>query len=180
MGFLVLVILTSGCVSIGADVLNLGDESANFTEINENGNIIISASGVSFKCPSNWFANVVKDGEKTSIAVCKSTNSSFQPQFMVDITPNKGMSEQEAINEVETNIINSYEKVSSNTTTIDGNKAYDNIFKVNDPLAGQTKHEFIYFVKNEKTYVITFSALDKDFDKEKANFDIILKSFKVQ
>lgn len=34
--------------------------------------------------------------------------------------------------------------------------------------------------ENGKTYIITFSALDKDFGKEKANFDMILNSFKIQ
>lgn len=180
MGFVVSIVLISGCVSIGGEVLNVGDDSTNFTEVDESGNITISAGGVSFKCPYNWFGNVVKDGEKTSIAVCQSSNSSFQPQFMVDITPNNGMSEQEAIDKVEKDIFIGYKKVSSSIITIDGNNAYESIFTVNDPVVGQIKSEYIYFVKNGKTYVITFSAVDKDFDKEKGNFDIILYSFKVQ
>lgn len=153
------------CVRWGIfDVINIGDESGNFTELNKTANNTYSVDGISFKCPDNWSVGILKEDGMTTIAACQSSNSSFQPQFTVDITPNKGMSEQEAINKVKNNIPNVYEKVSSNITTIDGNKAYKSIFKANDPVTGQSKQEYIYFVKNWKTYVITFSAVDKDFD----------------
>lgn len=60
---------------------------------------------------------------------------------------------------------------------INGENAFKDVILFNDT---NERFEYIYFVKNGKTYVINFSALDKDFDKEKTNFDVILKSFKIQ
>jgi len=91
------------------------------------------------------------------------------------------MSEQEAINQVKNDVIVDGKKVSSNTITIDGSKAYNDIFRSNsDDDSVAMKFERIYFVKNGKTYLITFSAANKDFYKEKQNFDTVLNSFKVQ
>jgi len=88
------------------------------------------------------------------------------------------MSEQEIVNYTQIYFPKGYQQISSNIITIDGNKANQNIIVVND-IVVKTISEQVYFIKNEKTYFITFTTADKDFDKEKANFDIILNSFKV-
>ncbi len=182
VGILILAVLSSGCVSIGgfAQVLNLGDKSSNFTELNKTPNGTYSIASVTFKCPDSWAVSTFNNNGKTTIAAVQINESSFQPQFMIDIIPNKNNSEQEAVNQAKNEIYFGYKKISDNMTTIDGNKAYESIYAINDPIAGKSKFELIYFVKNGKTYIITFSAANKDFDKEKANFDMILKSFKVQ
>lgn len=191
IAILVLVILVAGC-------LDNGDDSGNVTMLNKTANGTYSAAGVSFKCPDNWAVDMINEnGNITIVAVpihelntsetktigpfkfegISTTLSSTDPQFEVHILPNKGKSEQEAINEIKNEYIALGNKISSEKTTIDDEKAYKDVMLFNDT---DERFEYIYFVKNGKTYLITFSTLDKDFDKEKANFDMILNSFKVQ
>ncbi len=204
IGFLVLIVLSSGCISVGgfADVLNIGDESGNFTELNKTANNTYSVDGVSFKCPDNWSVGVLKEDGITTIAAAPqlresnttaSTStfgpfgfesggvawSSANPQFKVDIISNNGISEQEAINQVKNDMLPGGDKISSENITIDGENAFKDVLVLNDTEVIE-RFEYIYFVKNGKTYLITFSAADKDFDKEKKNFNIILNTFKVQ
>jgi exopolysaccharide biosynthesis protein len=89
------------------------------------------------------------------------------------------MPEQEAINLVRTENSEVGNKISSNMIAVNGENAYKDVIISND-IEESIKFEYIYFIKNGKTYLITFSARAKDFDKEKANFDMILKSFKIQ
>lgn len=158
--------------------------------------------GISFKCPDNWSVGVIKEKGSTILVaapllresniISVSTSglfgfqsggvawSSADAQFEVDIIFNNGMSEQESINKVKWEMLPAGNKISSENITIDGENAFKDILILNSTEIIIERFECIYFVKNQKTYLIIFSALDKDFDKEKANFDMILNSFKVQ
>lgn len=138
----------------------------------KNGNITIVAVPI----------HVLNNSETKKIGPFKfeeaSTTLSFtNPQFELQITPNNDISEQEAINRVRNENLALGSKISSDEIIINGENAFKDVILFNDT---NERFEYIYFVKNGKTYLITFSALDKDFDKEKANFDVILKSFKIQ
>lgn len=180
----------------------LNEDTSNFTELNSTNNGTYYVGGVSFKCPDNWSVGVLNENGNISIVAStvhtvtpskstqigpfgfesgSSTFSSDEPQFEIDISPNNGMSEQEAINQVKNDVPVDGKKVSSSTITVDGNKAYKDLIITNsDGYSVAMKFEQIYFVKNGKTYLVTFSAAEKDFDKEKSNFDMILNSFKIQ
>lgn len=185
------------------NVLSTDDSSGNFTMLNKTVNNTYSVEGVSFKCPDNWNVGVIKEKGSTIIVVAPQLHesdttsastsglfgfqsggvawSSVDAQFEVDIIFNNGMSEQEAINKVKGEMIPAGNKISSENITIDGENAIKDVLVLN---CTETeiidRFECVYFVKNEKTYLLTFSALDKNFNKEKANFDMILNSFKVQ
>jgi hypothetical protein len=153
---------------------------------------------VSFKCPDNWF--VIHDNLNGNITIVASpihesnttetkkigpfefevlvSNLSFtDPKFEVDITPNNGISEQKTINKAKNEYMPSGNKIYTEKIVIGGQNSIKAVVIFNDT---NERFEYICFVKNGKTYLITSSALSKDFNKEKANFDIILKSFQVQ
>lgn len=75
--------------------------------------------------------------------------------------------------------IPNYQKISDGTLTVDGVTAYERIHKVNVD-STQKQERAVWLEKNGTIYVILCGALPEDFDKEKANFDIIINSFKVQ
>jgi hypothetical protein len=186
----------------------LNEDMDNITELNNTNNSTYSVDGVSFKCPDNWSVSVLNENgiisivaspvqivnESASSQVISTITSTLfgfvtsdvilsydSPQFEVDISHNNGISEQEAINQVKNDVPVDGKKVSSSTITVDGNKAYNDIFITSsDEDSVAMKFEQICFVKNGKTYLMTFSAAEKDFDKEKKNFNMILNSFKVQ
>jgi len=193
IAILVLVILISGC-------LNNSDDSGNFSMLNRTDNGTYSVAGVSFKCPDNWFVSTDNVNGNIDImaspihALNTSEIKSFgpfkvggfgtvltfdDPQFEVHIIPNSGNSVREAINRVKNDYMASGNKISNSKIMVGGNEAFKDIIVSNDVNDEYMRFEYIYFVKNNETYLITFSARDKDFDKEKANFDMILNSFKV-
>lgn len=167
---LVLVVLTSGCTSINEFVKNL----------NNTGNKTYSGNGVSFNYPENW--SIDNDKARNKIFVYK--NVSFnQVQFMVQIIYNNGMAEQGAINNIRESsfAFPGWTRISNNTLTVDGKTAYEDVFNVNDTHYSEImRFDQMCFVKNENTYVMILEAPDKEFDKEKPNFDIIVNSFKVK
>ena len=152
IGNLVFVVLISGCTSINDFIKSSGNGS--FSEYN-----------VSFNYPNGWFA--FADNQTGSKSISVSKDSSFNGvQFNLQIMNNNGLSERGIINQMENSKTPGWNKISNGTLTIDGKKAYKDVF--------------IYFVKNGKTYLILLQAIDKDFDKERLNFDIILNSLKIQ
>lgn len=76
------------------------------------------------------------------------------------------------------NLFDGSTRISNDTITLDGEKAYENIYFDNNTLKNMRVNQ-IYFVKNDITYVITLQANTTNFDNEKSNFNIILNSFKV-
>ncbi|MEN6554552.1 MAG: PsbP-related protein [Methanobacterium sp.] len=167
IGILVFVVLTSGCTSINDFVKSSG--SGNF-----------SAYNVSFNYPNGWLAFADNQTGGKSISVSK--DSSFNGvQFNLQIMNNNGLSEKGVINQMESSKTPGWRKISNTTLTIDGKKAYKDVFIYKNGDSSQNmRFEQIYFVKNGKTYLILLQATDNDFDKERQNFDIILNSLKVQ
>lgn len=171
IGILVLVILTSGCTSINELVKSFGNSTGNGT---------FSAYGVSFNYPGGWLALAENQTGSNSISVLK--DSSFNGvQFNLQILNNNGLSEKGVIKQMETTSTPGWKKISHGTLTVDGKKAYKDVFIYNvTDSTSDLRFEQIYFVKNNKTYLILIQAPDKDFDSERSNFDLILNSFKVQ
>lgn len=160
-----------------------------------------SGEGVSFKVPPNWQVSKIVDGSTTNIDIINNAivdrpianidatnNTDSHPnsdnlQITVDISPiPKGMSNQYAINMIQ-NPQNQgdYQKISNNTTTVDGNIAYENTYIVKDSNRfDQTmKEQQINFIKNGSIYGLTFDAPQDTFDSEISNFNITLNSFKI-
>lgn len=191
---IILITLSSGCISLGgfADILSSDDNSSNFTEVNKTADGTYSVEGVSFKCPDNW--NVNFDGYNSITAsqinepktntigpfeTATVVSSGTNPQFTLYILNNNGMSNQEALNQARSGFSSVGTTISSDTIKIDGNKAYKEVL-YNELSEESVLYECIYFVKKGKTYLMYFSAREKDFENERQNFNIILNSFKVQ
>ncbi|MGB7968842.1 MAG: hypothetical protein WCF28_04630 [Methanobacterium sp.] len=169
LGVLVLIILVSGCVSGNAAKLIVVNNT-------------YSGNGVSFKIPSNWQVTKVVSESNINIDINKN-NPKDGTSITVAISPNpKGMSKQDLINMIQnpTNQDGNKE-ILNNTTTVDGNTAYENTYIVNDSNRfNQTmKEQQINFIKNGNIYALIFDAPVQSFDQEISNFNITLNSFKL-
>ena len=172
VGILIIIVVAGIYLSSGLFVSSV-------TEVNVVNNTY-SGDGVSFNIPPNWKVSKIVADSNTNIDI-NSTNST---SITVAISPNpEGMSNQDIIDSIQnpTKQDGVYEKISNNTTTFDGNTAYENIYIVNDSNRfNQTmKEEEITFIKNGKTYALIFDAPENTFDTEKSNFNITLNSFKI-
>ncbi len=188
LGVLVLIISVSGYTSIN---------TANANVVNNT----YTGNGVSFDIPNNWQVSKTVSGSTINIAITNNNqvmggsitsigmnnninhNTNNDTTITVAISPiPKGMSSQYAIDMIQ-NPQNqgNYQKISNNTTTIDGNIAYENTYIVNDPNRfNQTmKEQQICFIKNGIIYGLIFDAPVQSFDQQKSNFNITLNSFKV-
>lgn len=94
VGLLILVVLSSGCISVGGSSQSLSDNSNNLTNVSAvNGTY--SVGNVSFKCPENWSVVTGNDGMILA-SPGNPTDAfsfiSFAPQFQVQIIPNSDFS----------------------------------------------------------------------------------------
>lgn len=170
IGILAFVILTSGCIFID-NTLDSFTNSPTKT---------IKAYGVSLEYPSSWYAYA---SNKTGKMIFVDKENGFNiVQFTLQIMSNNGMPEQQAVNDIQEGdaYYPGWDKIGSNTLTIDNKTAYEDIFIVNDTHYSKLmKISRIILVKNDKTYLIHLQAPETEFDKEKVNFNVILNSFKV-
>jgi hypothetical protein len=204
IGFLVLIVLASGCI--------YNDEVTNNSSNSTQPVKTYSAEGISFNYSGNWHVSpsVAPDGTGT-ISISKDpfisigilsfdfqlSPSPSAPQITVQITPNNvvspNSSEQGVINQlpegvasdmpgsVNSEIPEGWNEVSNGTITISNETTIEETFTVNDAhYAELMRFEQVNFMKNGKTYSMLIQATDNDFDKEKSNFEIILNSFNVQ
>ncbi|MGF7118269.1 PsbP-related protein [Methanobacterium oryzae] len=181
IGLLTFVVLTSGCTSLNIFKNASNDFSANDTSYNITPDISIkkfSAYGVSFKYPSSW--DVIADNTSGSNTIFASKDVSFNNvQLQVQLIPNNGMSEQDVIKQFHESVTPGWSKNASYMIKIDNKTAYEDIYLVNDThFSKLMRFANIYLIKNDKTYLITLQAPNNEFDKEKANFAVILNSFK--
>lgn len=99
-----------------------------------------------------------------------------------DIPKNNDFTEQKIIEMMrnDTDIFGG--RISNRTIQIGGKTAYEDVFILNSVFPPMIDRKFvqIVFVKNDKTYLITFEAQSWDYAKERANFDMILNSLQVQ
>ncbi len=194
MVFMVAVVLTSGCTAVEGVLDIINSKMGNKQLTNDTSYVNISANtptktysayGVSFKYPSSWSAESENESGSNMIFAFKEISFN-NVQFQIQILPNNGMSEEEAIrqiqdgNLVQSAISPSWEKKSSYTMTIDNKTAYEDIFRVNESHFSKIMRiSQITLVKNDKTYLILLQAPDEEFDKEKPYFAIILNSLKL-
>ena len=170
LGVLILIVLASGCITGNMNNVNVVNNT-------------YSGEGVSSKIPANWKVSKLTDETNTNIKIDKN-NSTDGTLITIAKLPNpKGMSDQDGINAIQnpTNQGGNYQKISNNTTTVDGNTAYETTYIVNDTsrFTQIMKEQQINFIKNGTTYALIFDAPENTFDKEKSNFDITLNSFRI-
>jgi hypothetical protein len=190
LGLLILTVSSSGCLFVGGSSQSLNDNVGNGT---------YSGNGVSFNYPDNWSVDADNKDEDTiqitASSIYSSSNfTSFGPfpvrkvtttspddaQFQVQIS-NDSISKQLVTQIGNMELDSNMKKISSSTLTIDGEKAYEEIFTTNyGSDIGIMRDEQIGFVKNGVAYILYFEVKDEDFDNEKQNFNLILNSFKVQ
>lgn len=183
IGLLILFALIIEDTSI-SNLINPGNEySVNDTSYSNNINIptkTFSAYGVSFKYPSGW-KTYADNSSGDNIIFVEGDVSSNNAQLQIQIMSNNGMSEQGAIKDIQEGFTPGWKKTASYSLTISNKTGYEDIFTVNDTRYDELmRFVNIYFAKNDKTYLILLQAPDKDFDKEKPNFSVIINSLKVQ
>jgi hypothetical protein len=146
-----------------------------------------SAYNVSFNYPAKWTVMTTSIGGTDIITVSMinltNNNQDSSPQLQVSILPLPfGLSDQEALKSMENSRSDGWKRISNNTLTVDNNKAYEDIFIVNDTsnFPEIMKVQQIAFAKNGKMYTLVFQAPEKSFDNEKSNFDTMLNSIQIQ
>lgn len=72
-----------------------------------------------------------------------------------------------------------FEKVSSNTVTVNGVKGIEIIFKSTSS-GEQIQQRQVILFKDNVAYFLTFTAKASEYGKESANFDAVVNSFKIQ
>jgi len=166
IGFLVLVVLISGCIS--------------FSNPNTSQNAIknFTFNGFSFDYPSNWHVTVSDDDTGPSIIVSKD----YHTQLQVMITPNYGMSEEGVLKERNKTVYPSWKKISEDTLILDNQTAYRIIFSGNDIVYffKDMRYEEVVFVKNNSTFTILTTVPSENYNDEKQSFETILDSIHVQ
>lgn len=190
IGFIVAVVLTSGCVEIDGDINQLLDyflgndnykvEDTSYKNLSVNTPTeTFSAYGVSFNHPSNWIVN--SDNQTGGNMIFASKDISLNGvQFQIQLIPNNGMPEEKVNRQFEMTLTPGWEKKSSYLMIINNETAYEDVYFVNDTNFHNLRMTTIHLVKNDTTYLITLQAPDKDFDKEKPYFAMILNSLKIQ
>lgn len=184
IGLLAFVILTSGCISLSNFIAPNKDYSVNDTSYNTVANVstkTFSAHGVSFKYPSNWQVDTGKNPDGSNMISAYEAVAFKATAFNIQIMNNTDISEQAVIEGMQKSIIPGGNKTASYTITIDNKTAYEDVYILNNSNFNKLmRFTMIYFVKNDKSYLITLQASDKEFDKEKTKFAVILNSLKVQ
>lgn len=168
IGFMVFVVLTSGCITISNNNLN------NYQNTTKN----FSYNGVNFSYPSNWQVSVSNDNENQNIIVTKD----YYTQLQIMITPNYGMSEEGVLHQKNNTVYPGWKKISEDTLILDNQTAYRTIFNGNDIVFffNQMRHEEILFVKNNNTFTILTTVPTKNYNEEKQSFESIMDSIHVQ
>jgi hypothetical protein len=167
MAILALVVLASGCTSQGNNTYN--------------------SSGISFNYSSNWqeLPNIKTPNAIVAVGDPNSVNSSTNNVNTLVIIQKVAMPQGTTLKQTYDDIYaqyakdSSYRAISEKTVTVNGLTAYENIHRIN--VSGVQKEEkAVWFGKNGNIYVILCGALPSDFDSQRANFDMVINSFKIQ
>ncbi|MEL7671875.1 PsbP-related protein [Methanobacterium sp.] len=184
LGLLSFVILTSGCIYLDNFTAPNKNYGVNDTSYNTVANVstkTFSAYGVSFKYPYNWKVDTGKNPDGSDMISAYEEVAFKATAFNIQIMNDTDISEQTVIAGMQKSIIPGGNKTASYTITLDNTTAYEDVYVVDNPnFSKLMRFTLIYFVKDGKSYLITLQASDKNFDKEKAKFGIILNSLKVQ
>jgi PsbP-like protein len=164
---ILLVVTVSGCIT------------QNNNQTNK-----FSQNGVSFDYPQNWtVANVTSPNAVAAVADPTTVQNGRPTTAVIIQQPplNTGANLKLAYDANYANFFNKtgYQKVSEANITSNNTKIYENIYTINT--AGLEKeYRVAWLTKNRKIYVILCTALKKDFDREKSNFDLVINTFQVQ
>ena len=144
-----------------------------------------SGHGVSFNYPVNWeVESYPQDGSELLLVNDIYSPSQEAPSFQIDIVPNTaGVSDKESFDSfVSSPNPPGYKIISKSTLTLNGNKAFENTYTINDKnIYNQImEDQQIYLIKNHKLYILDFIAPYKTFGNEKGTFTTFLNGFKIQ
>jgi hypothetical protein len=144
-----------------------------------------SGHGVSFNYPVNWeVESYPQDGYELLLVSDMYSASQEAPSLQIEIVPNTaGISDQESFDSfVSSPNPPGYKIISKSTLTLNGNKAYENTYTINDKnIYNQImEDQEIYLIKNHKLYILDFIAPYKTFSNEEGTFATLLNDFKIQ
>jgi len=129
-----------------------------------------SASGISFNYPSSWYIHKNTD---YMISASKEPGGG-DVQFYVQITA--GITEEYAIKQSQGGTEPAWTKIEDYKITIDNKTSYEAVYTYDDGKLLRLAQ--IILIKGDVSYILNLQAPDKEFDKEKPNFAVILNSFK--
>lgn len=163
-----LVVFSSGCVN----------DDTNKTKS-------YSGNGISFIYNGTWeIANTTSPNAVVAVGDPKTIGANHEPNTFVLIQKPNATNNSD-IQKVYTD---NYAKLFNNTTnqrvseaniTINGNKAFENVYLTNSS-GIQMKMRAVWLTRNNVIYVILCGTLPSNFDKEQNNFDLVVNSFKAQ
>jgi len=150
------------------------------SQSNEEKNKKFTGNNITFEYPADWvIANSQANDTIVAVADPRSVNpQTGYAQTLVVIQKRKG-SLYQMYNENYAILFNnsSYQRISEGNITLGSFQALENTYLVTEGDV-KKKQMAIWIQRGKEVYVILCSALVNEFDKEKANFDIIINSFK--
>lgn len=179
IAILALVVFASGCTTT--------NQTSNQTSQPTVPTKTYAANGVSFNYPESWEElksistpnAIVAYGDPKSVDA--STGNVNTLVIIQKVALPSGMTLKQVYDQTYAQYAASdpsFQQISDSTTTVDGTTAYVNVHKVN--VSGVQKQEkAVWLEKNGNIYVILCGALPDVFNAQQANFDAIIKTFKV-
>jgi len=143
---------------------------------------------ISFEYPSNWKIGQIMDlpgaiiglsGDNTEVIISKkeiNNTSSNNTSSLESYYKKLKETNQESLAEY------CYQVLSERTIKVDGANAYEIIYKIGcDDTQTRQQQRIILFEKNGYVYTISCTVIPpEEFDNQKSNLDIIIKSFHVK
>lgn len=136
-------------------------------------------SYISFDYPNNWYktpsqGNVSVFDLTIPVKVVIGDNTNSETGILVIESKNT------TLEEIKSGILKYGVLTSESNTTVNNIHAHELVYNTTLPNKTVKKEKMVFFEKNNKTYIIIFTALPQDFDRQQTNFQIIQNSFKVQ
>ena len=166
---LVLVVMASGC-----------------TTTNQNTTKGYSAGGISFDYPSSWYIQNMTESNVTTVQLSdpdyNQTNASKGSFAAIIIGPETSSNDLATFrNSLKSEANASGVNSTTNTINIAGVSANATTFTGKDDSGNQVYLQLIDFTKGNKSLIIFLAAGGgANIDTAKTNFDVIIKSFKVE
>ncbi|MDI9623486.1 MAG: PsbP-related protein [Methanothermobacter sp.] len=144
-------------------------------------NKIFKGDNITFEYPADWvIANSQANDTIVAVADPKSVNPQTGYAQTVVVIQKRGLEGDfyQMYNKNYATLFNnsSYQRVSEGNITIGSYQALENTYIVTEG-GLKKKQRAIWIQRGNEVYVILCSALISEFDKERANFDIIINSF---
>lgn len=166
---LILVVMASGC-----------------TTTNQNTTKSYSANGVSFEYPNSWYLQNLTESNVTTVQLSdpdyNQTNASKGSFAAIIVGPETSSSDLATFrNSLRSEANASGVNSTTSTITIAGVSANATTFTGKDDSGNQVYLQLIDFTKGSKSLIIFLAAGGgANIDTAKSNFDVIIKSFKVE